>query len=40
MLSKLIKGSVNVFRISETKLDDGFPEGSLLYRWLPHTIQV
>ena len=27
MLSKLIKGSVNVFRISETKLDDGFPEG-------------
>ena len=27
MLSKLIKGFVDVFMISETKLDDSFPEG-------------
>ena len=27
MLSELIKGFVNVFMISETKLDDSFPEG-------------
>ena len=27
MLSELIKGFVDVFRISETKLDDSFPEG-------------
>ena len=27
MLSELIKGFVDVFMISETKLDDSFPEG-------------
>ena len=27
MLSELSKGSVDTFMISETKLDDGFPEG-------------
>ena len=27
MLSELIKGFVDVFRISETKLNDSFPEG-------------
>ena len=27
MVSKLIKGFADVFMISETKLDDSFPEG-------------
>ena len=30
MLSELIKGFVDVFMISETKLDDSFPEGQFL----------
>ena len=34
MLSELVKGSFEVFIISETKLDDSFPGSSRRYRWI------